>query len=148
MISIILTEDNEDDRDFFVSALEDLNLPIELISTNDGVELMTTLRETVTEPPPPHVIFLDLNLPRKNGYECIREIRETTKLKDIPIVVISTTDSTNEVEKTYNQGANCYIKKPISHIDLKLMIEKALSLKLWDTRQQLTKEQFVLSADK
>jgi CheY-like chemotaxis protein len=148
MISIILTEDNEDDRDFFVSALEDLNLPIELISTNDGVELMTTLMETVTEPPPPHVIFLDLNLPRKNGYECIREIRETTKLKDIPIVVISTTDSTNEVEKTYNQGANCYIKKPISHIDLKLMIEKALSLKLWDTRQQLTKEQFVLSADK
>lgn len=144
MISIILTEDDEDDRDFFTSALEDLNLPIELISIKDGVELMTTLRETVTEPPPPHVIFLDLNLPRKNGYECIREIRETPKLKDIPIVVVSTTDSTPEVERTYIDGANCYIKKPISHLDLKQMIEKALSLKLWDTKRKLPRENYKL----
>lgn len=144
MISIILTEDDEDDREFFEAALKEIGIPIELITTYDGVELMTNLMETVTEPPPPHIIFLDLNMPRKNGYECIREIRETPKLKDIPIVVITTTKSATEVDRTYNEGANCYIKKPISHLDLKQMIEKALSLKLWDSKHQLSRDQYIL----
>lgn len=145
MISIILTEDDADDQDFFQDALKDINIPAELLIVHDGAELITTLVETVTEPPPPHLIFLDLNMPRKNGFECIKEIRENPKLKKIPIVVFTTTDNKTEVEKTFNLGANCFIQKPTSHRDLIQLINSALKLKLWETNSRLSKEKYVLT---
>ena len=113
MKNIFLADDDADDRDFFEDALKEVNIKTELTLVKDGVELMTTLEETVTEPPPPHVIFLDLNMPRKNGYECLKEIRETPKLKNIPVVIFSTTSNEHTIEKTYSLGANCYVRNPI-----------------------------------
>ena len=83
---IFLAEDDADDRMLFEDALKELSIPTQLTLANDNLELMSKL-EILTTHPPPQVIFLDLNMPRKNGFECLTEIRQTSKLKDIPVVI-------------------------------------------------------------
>jgi CheY-like chemotaxis protein len=143
---IFLADDDADDRLFFEEALEEISLATELTFATDGVELMAALEEIVTEmPPPPHVIFLDINMPRKNGIECLKEIRENPRMKDIPVVIFSTTANENSIETTYSLGANCYICKPSSHQLLIKAIETVLALNLWEQNQQLSKEKFVVT---
>lgn len=144
MKNIFLADDDADDRVFFEEALNDLTIETELTVAKDGVELMTALEEVVVEPPPPHVIFLDLNMPNKNGFECLEEIRTHEKFKNIPVVIFSTTANENAVEKTYTLGANCYICKPTSHNLLKKAIEMVMALELWEQSQQPLKENFIL----
>ena len=144
MKSIFLADDDADDREFFEDALNDMAIATELTTARDGAELMNTLDEVVTAPPPPHVIFLDLNMPNKNGFECIAEIRNSPKLKGIPIAIFSTTESESAVNETFLLGANCYIRKPTTHKLLKKAIETVLNLDFWENPQQLPKKKFVL----
>ena len=141
---IFLADDDADDCTFFEEALKDLGVEAQLTIVNDGVELMTTLNETVIEPPPPHVIFLDLNMPLKNGFECLDEIRQNPKLKEIPVVIFSTSDNNETVDKTYNQGANHYIRKPSSHEGLKKVIATVLELELWKQPTKTPRRKFLL----
>ena len=145
MKNIFLADDDADDRMFFEEALKEVSIPTELTTSNDGVELMNTLETYVTEPPPPHIIFLDLNMPRKNGFECLKEIRETTKLKNIPVAVFSTSFNENSIDATYSLGANCYVRKPNSHKLLIKTINAVLALNLWEKNNQLSKERFVIA---
>lgn len=108
------------------------------------MELMATLEETKTAPPP-CVIFLDLNMPLKNGFECLKEIRQTQKLKNIPVIIFSTTSNPDAIDQTYLLGANYYVCKPLSHKLLIKAIETLLELELWGTNKQIQKEKFVLS---
>ena len=126
----------------FEDALKELSIPNQLTLANDGLELMSQL-EILPTHPPPQVIFLDLNMPRKNGFECLTEIRRTPKMKDIPVVILSTTASDDVVDKTYQQGANYFICKPRSFSLLVKVIEILLTLELRQTRQP-PKEKFVL----
>ena len=143
MKNIFLADDDADDRIFFEDALKQVTIPTQLTLSSDGLELMSNL-ETVIEPPPPDVIFLDLNMPRKNGFQCLEEIRNTPKLKDIPIVIFSTTANDDEVNKTYQLGANHYICKPRSFPLLVKAIETVLTLEMW-LKPQPPKEKFVLT---
>ncbi len=145
MKHIFLADDDADDREFFEEALKELSIQTELVAVKDGVELMMTLEEVAFDPPPPHLIFLDLNMPYKNGFECLKEIRESPNLKNIPVVIFSTSVSENAVEATFTLGANCYIRKPTSHQLLKKALETVLSLEFWEKREQLSKEKFVLT---
>ncbi len=144
MKNIFLADDDADDCLFFKEALDELSVEAQLTIMNNGVELMTTLDETVTEPPPPHVIFLDLNMPRKNGFECLDEIRHNPRFKAIPIVIFSTSENIETVDKTYNQGANHYICKPSSHKALKKVIETVLKLDLWKQTTKTSRSKFLL----
>jgi CheY-like chemotaxis protein len=144
MKSIFLADDDADDRSFFADALKAVDKDAVLTTTTDGMELMSSLGEIVTEPPPPHLIFLDLNMPRKNGYECLKEIRGTTKLKDIPVVVFTTSESKNAIDVAYDLGANCYVCKPNSHERMMRTIETVLELDLWGQDRQLSKQKFVI----
>ena len=146
MTIIVLADDDPDDRIFFEEALNEVDVATQLTAVGDGAELMKTLAKTVdVPPPPPHVIFLDLNMPFKNGFECLKEIRETPRLKNIPVVIFSTSSNQDSIEATYSLGANCYISKPGSHQLLKKAIETVLSLSLWDKNHQLPKKNFVLA---
>lgn len=124
---IFLADDDIDDREFFQDALSEVSADSELVVAEDGVVLMETLNNTV---PPPYVIFLDLNMPRKNGYECLADLRNSDKYKDIPVVIFSTTDNPDVIAKTRSLGANLYLRKPTSFDLLKKMIERVLSLDL------------------
>ncbi|MBL0342310.1 MAG: response regulator [Bacteroidetes bacterium] len=143
--NIFLADDDAYDRMLFKDALFQIAIPSELTLLNDGFELMNQL-DAVIEPPPPHVIFLDLNMPRKNGLDCLKEIRATPKLKNIPIVIFSTTANTSSVEQSYIQGANHYICKPRSFQLLIKAIETILVLEMWQ-KPQPPKNNFVLLFD-
>jgi CheY-like chemotaxis protein len=142
--SIFLAEDDDDDCSIFQDALNDVKVETRLTITNDGVELLTYLDETV--PPPPYVIFLDLNMPRKNGIDSLKEIRQTHKLKDIPVVILSTSSNSEMIDRTYSLGANYYICKPTSYRTLSKLIEKVLSLDPSSLQQQPSRNEFVLVA--
>lgn len=141
MKNIILADDDTDDCELFKDAVKELSIQTKLSILENGVALMAALEETV--PPPPDVIFLDLNMPLKNGYEALTEIRNTPKLKDIPIVIFSTSSSDDAVNLTYEHGANYYICKPSSFPLLVKIIETVLTLEMCQT-PQTPKEKYLL----
>lgn len=138
---IFLAEDDADDRMFFEDALKEVIIQTQLTLSNNGLELMNNLE---TQPPPPHVIFLDLNMPFKDGFQCLQEIRNNPRLKDIYVVIFSTTASDDAVNKTYQLGANCYICKPPSFPLLVKTIEKVLTLEMGQVPQP-SKENYLLT---
>lgn len=143
MKKIILVDDDLFDRELFEDALKDVSMQTQLLIFEDGVDLMTTLDETV--PPPPYAVFLDINMPRKNGYECLSEIRKNQKLKDITVIIFSTSDNQLAIEKTYSLGANFYVCKPRSFQLLKKAIETILLLSPLELSEQPSREQYFLS---
>jgi CheY-like chemotaxis protein len=142
---IFLTDDDDDDCLLFSEVIHEIfpENEAKLIIANDGVKLMQALDETV--PPTPGIIFLDLNMPRKNGFECLDEIRKDPKLKDIPVVIFSTSSNNDIVNRTYQQGANYYICKPQSYTLLKRTIEFVLSIDLGKLHQQPLRDKFVIN---
>lgn len=141
---IFLADDDDDDCNVFEDALNEVNAETMLTVTNDGVELLDTLNATV--PPPPYVIFLDLNMPRKNGFESLEEIRKIKKLKEIPVVILSTSSSTEIIDRAFSLGANYYLCKPSSYPLLIKMIEKVLALEPKQLNRQTHRDEFVLVA--
>jgi CheY-like chemotaxis protein len=139
---ILLAEDDADDRMLFAEALQEVNTLSRLTMAKDGVQLMKILEETV--PPPPHVIFLDLNMPRKNGIECLAEIRNDRKLKNIPVVVFSTSSQPEIIDEVYHRGANYYISKPSTFPMLKQAIAYVLAIHWHTALSQPSKEEFYL----
>jgi CheY-like chemotaxis protein len=140
---IFLAEDDADDRMFFEDVLKEVSINTNLVMADDGVELMSVLEEAV--PPPPDIIFLDLNMPRKNGFECLKEIRQTDKLSKIPVIIFSTSDNAQAIDKTYSLGANYYMQKPRTFALLKKAIETVLSTELESGGKQVPKEKYLLA---
>ena len=118
MKSILLVEDNPDDVQLTKRALKQNNITNELVVVNDGVEAMDYLIEASTAPPGsskvlPTLILLDLNLPRMNGLEVLKQIRANDRLKRLPVVVLTSSKEDGDILKSYDSGANSYIRKPV-----------------------------------
>ena len=125
-LNILLADDDLDDCRFFKEALEALPLTTKLTTVNDGEELMTYLLENTDHLP--HVLFLDINMPRKNGFECLSEIKHHDKLKDLPVVMFSTSNAHDKINILFNTGADVYIRKPSNFAQLVQVIHHALPL--------------------
>ena len=125
-LKILLADDDKDDRLFFSMALEALTIPINLATVVDGEKLMDYLSENVDHLP--DVIFLDINMPRKNGIECLYEIKQNKKLKDLPVIVFSTSISRDKIGMIFKNGVNVYIHKPSEFSQLKQVIFHALPI--------------------
>lgn len=125
-INILLADDDLDDCRFFKKALESLDINSNLTIVNDGDALMKYLSEESETPP--NVLFLDINMPKKNGIECLEEIRKSAKLKDLPVVMFSTSNSWDTINKLFNSGAHVYIRKPSDFKQLKQVIHHAIPL--------------------
>lgn len=125
-LNVLLADDDIDDCKFFKRALEELSLPSNLTTVHDGNQLMNYLGENVDHLP--HVLFLDINMPRKSGLECLSEIKQNDKLKDIPIVMFSTSNSWDTVNLLFKSGAHVYIHKPSDFGELKQVIHHALPI--------------------
>jgi CheY-like chemotaxis protein len=137
-----LADDDDDDRLLFEDALRELSMDTSLIMATDGVDLMEKLQGTV--PPPPSVIFLDINMPRKNGFECLTEMKQIEKFRAIPVVIFSTSNEDSTIDRTYRQGANFYIHKPRSFEKLKSAIQQIIAID-WNLQtMQPSKEKYVL----
>lgn len=141
-IHIILADDDEDDRLFFTDAFDELNMNTKVNTFNDGVELMTYLNSE--DAILPNVLFLDLNMPLKNGIECLNEIKSNSKMDDIAIAIYSTSASEEDIEETFVLGANIYIKKPSSFKQLKKVLSDVVSINWQYHTNGLNKDNFLM----
>ena len=114
-IEILLVEDNPGDVRLTKEALREGKVYSNLHTVKDGVEAMEYLRREgkYKDVPRPDIILLDLNLPRKDGREVLEEIKSDDEFKRIPVVVLTTSKAEEDVLRTYNLHANCYVTKPV-----------------------------------
>lgn len=141
-IYITLADDDEDDRLFFTEAFSELKINTRVNTVNDGVELMDFLNDESSILP--NVLFLDLNMPRKNGVECLLEIKQNHRFKDIAIAIYSTSSSEEHIEETFVNGANIYIKKPNDFNTLKKVLSDVVTLNWQYHTSGLNKDNFLL----
>ena len=143
LINVLLADDDEDDRLFFREAFEEIKIKTKVKTVNDGVELMNHLIKNGNELP--HILFLDLNMPRKNGMDCLMEIKRSDNLKDIPVAIYSTSASEEDIEDTFVKGANVYIKKPSDFGTLKKILEEVITINWQYHTSGLNREAFLLN---
>ena len=141
-INICLADDDEDDRLFFTEAFDELRINTKVQTFNDGVALMDYLNND--DSILPNVLFLDLNMPRKNGVECLLEIKQNKKLNDIAIAIYSTSSSEDHIEETFINGANIYIKKPNDFEKLKKILSEIVTINWQYHTSGLNKENFLM----
>ena len=137
---ILLADDDADDRELFEEALSDVLPNAVLTTAQDGEELMFILKNYHK----PDLLFLDLNMPRKNGKECLHEIARHPELKKIPIIIYSTSVNPVDIEETFSLGAILFFRKPNSYEELKRNVSEIFDEKLKSPR---SKESFLLSTN-
>jgi CheY-like chemotaxis protein len=141
-LHILLADDDENDRFLFKEAMSKLTIPLEIHTVNNGDQLMSYL--TRADAVLPDLLFLDLNMPRKNGMQCLKEIRSNPIWKDISIAIYSTSSSEKDIEDTFIYGANVYIQKPNEFGMLKQALEKAITTTYHYHDQPFNRENFML----
>lgn len=141
ILNIALADDDEDDRMIFNEVIEELDMKTKLSLFKNGQELMDYLR--LPNIVLPNLIFLDLNMPVKNGMQCLLEIRQNPALKDLAIAIYSTSSSEKDIEETFVNGANIYINKPTNFSTLRGVVEKVLQLNWQYKTSNLNRETFL-----
>jgi two-component system, chemotaxis family, response regulator Rcp1 len=114
-IQILIVEDNPADARLVREVMRDSKILNEIQWVPDGVEALAYLRHQgkYAKSPRPNLIFLDLNMPRKDGRDVLREVKADPTLRQIPIVVMTSSQAEEDIARAYDQHANCYVRKPI-----------------------------------
>ncbi len=150
-LNILLADDDTDDCIFFKQAVEELKIPTHLTAVHDGEQLMDYLSEYSLRAqnlaPLPDVLFLDINMPRKNGKECLTEIKLNNKLKQLPVIMFSTSYEKEVVNLLYNNGAQYFIRKPVDFSQFKKIIQQTVTLISHGNIAQPARENFVLTVE-
>ncbi len=130
-LKILLADDDMDDRFFFAKALKESSNSTEIKTVNDGEELMEYLNKQTENIP--DILFLDLNMPRKNGFECLSDLKENIQLKEIYVIMFSTSFPRDKhyeddmINRLLKIGAQDYIRKPNGFAQLKKVITIAIT---------------------
>jgi len=143
VMHILLADDDEDDRLFFRDAFEEIKIKTKVETVNDGVELMNYLTQPNIKLP--HILFLDLNMPRKGGIDCLLELKRMDQVKNIAVVIYSTSASEEDIEETFVLGANVYLKKPNDFSTLKKTLEAVITTNWQYHTSGLNRDNFILS---
>jgi CheY-like chemotaxis protein len=141
-LTITLADDDQDDRMFFTEAFDELKINTIVNTCHDGTALMEYLNDPTTILP--NIIFLDLNMPRKNGLECLMEIKKNKRFNHIAIAIYSTSASEEDIENTFIHGANIYIKKPSDFSTLKKVLSEVVTINWQYQTSSLNKDNFLL----
>ena len=120
--TILLVEDDKDDQEFFVEALSQISNTSLFGIANDGVEALQQLNELKSLP---DMIFMDINMPRMNGIECLKEIAKSSRAKNIPVIMLST--STDNIELVRQLGGRAFLEKPCMYGMLRSHIEQMIN---------------------
>jgi len=142
--NLLLADDDFDDAFFFKEAIRGISGNLDITVVNDGEQLMQYLQTHTNDLP--RLLFLDLNMPRKNGFDCLREIKKNEKLRDLAVVVYSTSDQHEVIKLLYDAGAQFYIQKPDNFARLKAVIRKAIDFAKEMKYHQPSQEKFVLTS--
>lgn len=126
LMTILIADDDADDRMFLEQALRQNSYTQNIQFVEDGEELMEYLYQTgrynQTSAPWPNLLILDLNMPRKNGFQALEEVKDDPKLRRLPVIVMTTSSADEDVIKTYNLGVNSFVTKPFNFNRLVEMI--------------------------
>lgn len=141
---ILLADDDKDDQLLFKESLEELSLSTHVEIVQNGEQLMRLLNDEKQQLP--DILFLDLNMPRKNGFICLSEIKRTERLKRLPVIIFTTSYEPEIVNLLYKKGAQYYIRKPNDFEQLKKVIYQSLVLTGQKDMSQPPRENFVLSS--
>jgi chemotaxis family two-component system response regulator Rcp1 len=123
--SILLVEDNPGDIRLTQEAFKEGNINVDMDVVSDGEQAIDFLfrKGKFADARRPDIILLDLNLPKKNGIEVLKEIKQDESLKKIPVIVLTTSDADHDISKAYSLNANCYILKPVDFDDFAKVIK-------------------------
>jgi CheY-like chemotaxis protein len=118
-MTILLADDDEEDLQMTLEALRENRLGNDMRVTRDGEELMDYLLQrgdysNPVDAPPPGLILLDLNMPKKDGREALAEIKSDARLRQIPVIVLTTSQTEEDIVRTYDLGVNSFITKPVT----------------------------------
>lgn len=144
-VVVLLADDDIDDRELFEEVMAEINAGIKVQVVEDGLQLMEILNEANNALP--DLIFLDLNMPRKDGKECLREIKNNDRLRNLPVVIYSTSSHSHDIRDTHGIGANLYIRKPNTFSGQVSVIKKVLSLDLEKLMAHPPLQSFVIYPD-
>ncbi len=142
-LHVMLADDDIDDCVFFKEAVADLISPTQLTVVHDGEELMHLLTNDASRLP--GVLFLDINMPRKNGFECLAEIKASDELKHLPVIIFSTSFEQEVVNLLYKSGAQYFIRKPSEFQQFKKIIQQTLAIIVERNVVLTTMEDFVIT---
>lgn len=123
--NILLADDDKDDCLIFQEALEELEISTNLTTVYDGEQLMQLLTNSSIDSF--QILFLDLNMPRKNGIDCLQAIKRNEKLKSLPVIIFSTSYEEKIADLLFINGAQQYISKPANFSELKKVIHQAIT---------------------
>ena len=140
---IILADDDADDRLFFEEILADLAQNVSLECVENGLEAMRRLNDE--KKILPDVLFLDLNMPLQSGHDCLKQIRASNRLKDLTVIMYSTSLHSETVDILHKDGADYYICKPGDYSALKKTIQRAISLVGQNRSPKIPKSEFVIT---
>ncbi|MDB5243488.1 MAG: response regulator [Spirosoma sp.] len=119
--SVWVVDDDEDDQLIIQSAFGDGDLSVKVLLLNDGTELLPKLDECAELP---RLILLDVNMPRKNGFETLKELRSTPKFVDLPVIMLTTSTDKNDRERSLSLGATHFLTKPLTYQQLKALTQE------------------------
>lgn len=142
-VKVVLADDDKDDQELFTEALDHAEIPADVTTVDNGQELINHLKDPAE--PNPDIIFLDINMPVKDGKQVLAEIKADETLKDIPTVMLSTSENPKDVEETFNAGANLYVKKPYSFKNFVLLLKKIFTLKWAGALLKPLRKNFLIS---
>lgn len=125
MKRIYIAEDDYDNAEIFQEAVSDVSTHSEVIHAKDGLELLGLLQQKDSDAP--DAIFLDLNMPRLNGLDCLHQIKSDPTLNKIPIFILSTSDAPENINQTFKYGATRYIVKPDSYKRLTEIVDLVIA---------------------
>lgn len=141
-LQVLLADDDTDDRYFFEIILRAFPSPTQLVMVEDGEKLMRYLSENSKNLP--DVLFLDLNMPKKNGSECLSEIKGNPKLQRLPVIMYSTSVHNDVADQLYAKGAHYYFRKT-DMIEIQNVLHHVLSLLVKNNFARPARDKFVLS---
>lgn len=144
-INILLADDDKSDCLLFKDALEELPITAQLTIVHNGEQVMEELTKKETKLP--DVLFLDLNMPRKNGFATLGEIKRDTGLQKLPVIMFSTSSDMETVKRVYRDAAHYYICKPVDFSQLKKVIYEALTLIMQENNSLPLKNNFEITGD-
>lgn len=131
-MNIFYADDDAEDREIFCDAIQQINPAIKVVLSKDGQEALEILS---VQSQAPDYIFLDINMPRMNGIECLTKLKSDDRLKSIPVIIYSTTADSREVKRLILLGADEFISKANSFAKLKESLHKVLTKKYSITHQ-------------
>ena len=125
-LRIFLADDDDDDRFLFRDALYEISPTHQLVVANNGKEMMETLESEI--PPLPQYLFLDINMPLKNGLDCLQDIKNIPILQPIPVIMFSTSTHEGHVKRAKELGAYRYVRKPKTFQGLKKLLQEIVNV--------------------